>query len=199
MARGLDAMVITEHHARWTADEVGLLSTFCTGVTVYAGVELTLREGYDLVVISGAPSLSFPLYPSLGKVLDILEATRHERFVFVAHPFRYSDRLGPDLRNILGRVDGIEMNSVNILRSGAARNGAYRPVNWSLYEEARAKYGLVPLYNSDAHAEDTVGAVASLIDLPGLPASENELARALKTARPRESQDAAVLGRLFGS
>jgi histidinol phosphatase-like PHP family hydrolase len=198
MARGLDAMVITEHHARWTADEVALLRTFCPGVAIYAGTEVTLREGYDLVVISGEPSLAFPPHQPLAKIMGVLEASRRERFVFVAHPFRYSSRLTPELKTILRQVDGIEMNSLNILRSGPSRNGAYRPATWRLYEEAREAYGLVPMFNSDAHAEEAVGAVANVIDLAAPPASEGELARALKAARPREAQDAAALGRLLG-
>jgi hypothetical protein len=54
------------------------------------------------------------------------------------------------------------------------------------------------MFNSDAHAEEAVGAVANVIDLAAPPASEGELARALKAARPREAQDAAALGRLLG-
>lgn len=197
--RGLDALVLTEHHVQWSRAELDGLEARTPGLRLYGGVELTLTEGYDVVVITAA-ALEAPWPLSLGRLRRLLAEDRDRSFVFVAHPFRYSSRQDGPIRDILAWADGIEMNSVNVLKAGGLcdGDGLYRPCVSDLYETARREHALAPLFNSDAHREDAVGAVATWLDASVAPADEAELARILRTARREERQDSALLRRLLG-
>ena len=196
--RGLDALVLTEHHFQWSRAELDGLEARNPGLRLYGGVELTLTEGYDVVVVTAVP-LEAPWPLSLDRLRRMLAEDRHRSFAFVAHPFRRSLRQDGPIQDILAWVDGIEMNSANVLRAGGLcdGDGLYRPCTSDLYETARREYDLAPLFNSDAHQEAAVGAVATWLEAPDLPADEAELAGLLRTARREERQDAALLRRLL--
>jgi histidinol phosphatase-like PHP family hydrolase len=48
--RGLDALVITEHQIQWNKKEIKELQQDFPELKLYSGVEVTLREGLDLVI-----------------------------------------------------------------------------------------------------------------------------------------------------
>src|SRR5690349_10504800 len=54
-ANGLDGVVITEHDYQWTPDELADLSAQADGLKVFAGAEISTREGHFLVY--GLPDL----------------------------------------------------------------------------------------------------------------------------------------------
>lgn len=198
LARGLDALVFTEHHRLWPRLELSWLAAGHPGLALLTGVELTLAEGYDLVVISGAARPQMPSYPAFSAVVEVLAGVREQVFAFVAHPFRYDPELTRELAAILSWADGIEADSVNVLRAGHhLKAGRYRPDCADLVAQVSASFGLVPLYNSDAHVETALGAVAN--DFPGESAGdEDALVRLLRRSRPEEHQDPALLARLLG-
>ena len=201
VARGVDAVVITEHHQWWPGGELDQLRERHPALRVYNGVELTLEEGYDVVMIGPKPALRPTPYMSLDGLTQLLGDERQEQFLFSAHPFRYVPSMAPDLLRILGRMDGVEMNSVNILwPMPNAKNGRLAPTTERLYAMARDEFGLTPLYNTDGHRESAVGLIANDIDLDGAepPADEAELAALLKLAQPKERQDLDGLRKYFG-
>ncbi len=197
--RGLDGIVITEHQVRWQHAELDGLRSQCPGITIYSGVEVSVGEGYDVVVIGPETGSMFGYAVPFELLLRELEPVRGETFLFVAHPFRYTDRMTTELEEILSAVDGIEVNSINILQNNARDEGErVSPVNQAVYDMARGKYGLVAVYNSDVHHESGVGALANHLPVAAPPADEAALASLLKTAGIEEYQDTAVLRSLLG-
>lgn len=197
--QGLDGIVLTEHQVRWQQTELDALRSQCPGITIYSGVEVSVGEGYDVVVIGPETGSMFGYAVPFELLLRELEPVRGETFLFVAHPFRYTDRMTTELEEILSAVDGIEVNSINILRNNARdEDGRISPVNQAVYDLARGKYGLVPVYNSDVHHEAGVGALANRFRSAAQPADEAGLARLLKTADIEEHQDPALLRSVLG-
>jgi hypothetical protein len=97
------------------------------------------------------------------------------------------------MESVLSRVQGIEMNSINILRGKLRQEGErFLPEDNHLYIQAQEKFGLVPLFNTDSHSEKTVGIIASLID-GSPPRGGSALASMLKKSRPAEYQDEQLL------
>jgi len=198
LARGLDALVFTEHHRYWPREELARLGADHPGLTLLTGVELTLAEGYDLVLISGEARPRLAAYPPFSAVVDALAAVREHVFAFVAHPFRYDPELTRELAEIMAWADGLEAGSVNVLRAGYhVVGGRIRPDCKALTEQTAQSFGLVQVYNSDAHDEPAVGAIAN--DFPGETVrDEDALVRLLKRAQPGEHQEPALLARLLG-
>lgn len=197
--RGLDGIVLTEHQVRWQHKELDGLRSQCPGITIYSGVEVSVGEGYDVVVIGPETGSMFGYAVPFELLLRELEPVRGETFLFVAHPFRYTDQMTIELEEILSAVDGIEVNSINILRNNARdEEGWITPVNQAVYDMARGKYGLVAVYNSDVHHESGVGALANRFRTDAPPADEKALARLLKTEAIEEHQDPALLRSLLG-
>lgn len=186
-ATGLDAIVITDHHSWWPLARLDALRDLFPGLAIYNGAELTLEEGYDVVVIG--PPLAIKPYPSLKKLRKALASRRDEYFLFVAHAFRWNPAVTAELLRVLPEMDGMEINSVNILRGNARRdNGRYLPINAELYELTREEHQLTPLYNTDGHRLEAVGSIANALSLPRPPEDERALARALREQLPRERQ-----------
>ena len=196
-ARGLDVLVLTEHHVRWSEAELTELRKAAPGLTLLSGMELTLAEGYDVVLLG--PDVPQTLEPRmLLEELQPLRAGWGEHFVFVAHPFRYLDYLDLDLHRVLQVVDGIEMTSCNIFRAGAVEhNGGYVSDRAELYEQARQRQGLVPVYNSDSHTEPGVGAVAMDLETAGPIRTMGDLVAALRTTTPSEAQDPGLVAQVL--
>jgi hypothetical protein len=196
--RGMDGLVLTEHRVQWPDGELRALREHMAPLAVYSGMEVSTQEGYDVVCIT-PHRLRAGSFPSMRELLRLVEPVREECFLFVAHPFRYSDSMGPELRAVLQGVDGIEMNSANIMRRRVEReNGRFRPANHRRYAEARDAYGLVGVYNTDTHHPSTVGAIANRLrsadgTVPPLPADEAELSALLRRARVEEHQNTPLL------
>lgn len=193
VARGLHALVLTEHHYQWSADELADLAQEFPALHLYAGAEITLAEGHDVVVIGDAARLDLPHGCPLAMLAKALAPVRGQVFAFVAHAFRWADAVTPEAADVFHWADGLEMNSINILRSSWRwRDGRLQPANRRLYDAALADYGLVPLYNSDAHHSQSLGCIAG--ELPGaLPADAAGLAALLRREREQEWQNADAL------
>lgn len=192
--RGLQGQVITEHRRHWPEEELDVLRAAFPGLRLYGGVELSLREGYDVVCITGPIRLFVPVFPDVDDLRRAIAPCRDETFCFVAHPFRYHDDMPPELEDILSVVDGIEMNSVNILRNNAVRKkDCFTPRNRARYEEARRRFALTPLYNTDTHKSTSVASIANCLDVGELPASSASLARLLRNNEPRQWQNVELL------
>jgi hypothetical protein len=197
--RGIDLMVFTEHHYMWSQEELAGLRLAHPELVLLSGVELTVAEMHDVVVIAPCGVVhglrAWMPAADLGRAL---EEVGPDAFSFVAHPFRYTDRLGPELSSVLDVVDGVEMNSWNLLKNGYdLDNGLYRPHNHRLYDRVRRDWPhLVGVFNTDAHHKDILGTVGMDLD-GGRVRDEADLARVLKAGLVREFQEPRLLDKLL--
>lgn len=191
--RGLDAVVITEHHYQWPEFELAPLAERFPGLRLYAGMEVSVREGYDVVVIGTQLENLGQRHIPVQELADAVADRRDDVFLFVAHPFRFSKHFGKRLKRVLDVMDGIEMNSVNIMRGHyTIVDGRYSSDDDALYEQALEDRSLVRLYNTDAHSHDAVGAIMSRF-AGDPPQDEAALARTLKSQQPDEIQNPQLL------
>jgi hypothetical protein len=168
-------------------------------LSIYSGLEVSLAEGFDVVVITRDQGLEIPPGLPCQEIFTqwIKDA---DCFAFLAHAFRWRGERTEGLSGILPYIHGLEMNSLNILEGQFAKdNRKYVPLRAQLYEELRQERSLVPLYNSDAHLEAAVGCLANEISCSGTPADEAELAGLLKSSSPEEFQNEKRLSALLES
>lgn len=199
-ARGLDLLVFTEHHLRWDEEDLAALRALFPGLGLFSGMEVTLAEGYDVLLIGPGLPGHLPLGIPLDALLSRLGPLRRQIFVVLAHPFRYLDRVGPELTGVLARVDAIETCSVNILRPGFIRQGDdYAPTTAARYAAAATRFDLPEVFFSDAHRPEAVGAVASLAASAPLPADERELVALLRQGGLERRQSPHLLAQILGS
>ncbi len=152
-----------------------------------------------MVCLTDQPGLDELYFPTLEQTAAALAPIRDDSFVFVAHPFRHCNDATPALERILGLVDGVEMNSVNILRRNALKkHGLWAPLNHDKYAWAQQTFGLVPVFNSDCHQPAAVGAVCTELELDRAPANVRGLALALKSARVSQRQNPQALDACLG-
>jgi len=197
LARGLGALVLTEHHYRWTTAELDDLRRAHPGLALYPGVEMTLAEGHDVVVIGDALPLDLPHGCPFALLADALAPARHAFFAFVAHAFRWTDDINPEAEAVFRWADGLEMNSINVLRGAWRRkNGLLESSDAALYADAARDYGLLPLFNSDAHHVAAIGCIAG--ELPGTPPEDAAgLAALLRQSPQVQFQDIQRLSSFF--
>lgn len=201
LERGLDAVVFTEHHHQWTRADLARLEQAHPPLRLYAGMELSLAEQYDVVLIAPPPlltsaSLARPRL-HLAEIARRLAPVRQQIFSFVAHPFRYSCAIPQTLQDILHWVDGMEVNSVNLLKySHVQHQGLVAPANWECYAQALARTPCIALYNTDCHHPSGVGALAN--QLPGPPPEDEAgLVQLLRSAPIVQWQHASGLQALL--
>jgi histidinol phosphatase-like PHP family hydrolase len=199
---GIDVLVFTEHHRRWPKAELDRLRARHPGVVLFSGMEVSLVEDVDVLLYAKDLPQRIPRHLDFKDLEDLLYPLREKALVCVAHPFRYTDKVAPELKQVFNYADALELNSVNILKGGyQAGPGGLESLYAGLYRAAREKYGLIPMYNSDAHNPRAVGSICSRIDAPDRPVAElldeDDLARLLKGATPREVQDAGRLQAAF--
>lgn len=195
--RGLDVLVITEHHRRWQEDELAPLRRLAPGLTVLSGMEVSLQEGFDVVLLGGdVPRTMVPLQ----KAAKLAEAMKGwgPHFAFVAHPFRHQDKIDRRLKAVLGIVHGIEMLSCNILKPGAVRtaDGFVSDVA-HMYDKARDEWNLRPVFASDSHTEPAIGAVATELRTKERIGSIDDLVAALCTAEASAYQDSDLVAEVL--
>jgi hypothetical protein len=188
LARGLDALVLTEHHHQWSPDEIAALQARFPALKLYTGVEISCTDRHDYVIL-GLDALTYRPNPMPPPQLKALLDAHPETFTFVAHCFRYSDDdRGLEHRNI----QGIEMASWNTLARPQPEEGPIALVREGMYRRWQRRMGWVPLYNSDAHSVQMVGTFYNLVEAPnGLPADERALIQVLRRAPIRPFQDPA--------
>ncbi len=189
-------MVITEHQIQWNLYEIKELQKEFPALKIYAGLEVTLQEGIDLVIITENREVEVPYLISFDSLIRGNYIPWERSFIFVAHLFRWQRDIPPGVRDILSMIHGIEMNSINILLAGYMFDEDFSSMKsryWFLYEEVLTEYNLVPLFNTDAHQREVIGSIANEIELPYLPEDEKELAFFLKTSCPIQYQNIEIL------
>jgi len=198
LARGLDALVFTEHHLRAGTGDLDRLRRMYPALALYAGMEVSLREGFDLVLISSELERRIPPFLPFNALAQKIAPYRNRTFVFLAHAFRYTERRDAALEAILSYVDALEVNSINILRGGhIVRQSRFLPRTLALYEKAQKDHGLIALSNSDGHNPDWIGSICNEVDAPAPPESEDGLAELLKRSELTPRQDPALLARIL--
>lgn len=195
LARGLDALLITEHDRYWDKEALATLQAGFPGIKLYAGIEMVLAEGYHVVAVGRRLLRGVAPLLTLAQLEAMLQGCREDVFLFAAHAFRYDPRPLPTLPGVLSFCDGLEMNSINILRGHAVSNATrLQPDNQELYVRHLVEYRLTPVFNTDGHDEAVVGCIANQLDAAGPPGDEIALARLLKTSHPTEYQNRDLLG-----
>ncbi len=195
--RGLDAVVITEHQIQWNKEEIKELQREFCEIKLYAGLEVTIMEGIDLVIITKNLGLQIPAMISFKELSSRVDLS--ESFIFVAHLFRWSKEINFKEEEIFSKIHGIEMNSINILLSGWEKNdmGLLTSREYNLYHCIKEKWNLLPLYNTDSHSPLTIGTIANNIPSNYIPKDEKELVELLKTTSVQEFQDTKTLTKIL--
>ncbi len=164
MAYGLDGLVFTDHHRLAPLDRLEELNRKYAPFRVFGGIEISVTEGEDVLVLGVRDAMLETRdwsYPALFAFVR-----KRGGFLVLAHPFRYHDGIDIDIETYL--PDAIEVHSKN---TGACDEPQIRAVLTCL--------GLLPLYNSDAHAAEHVGVYYNR--LARAPRDERELVEILRT------------------
>lgn len=162
-ALGYDAIVLTEHHAMWSAEDAAALERGCPGLRVFRGIEVTSDEGDDFLLYGAIDGGAF--HARMDAVRIVEEAHAQGAVVVLAHPYRYRDRVPQVVEDAL--VDGVEVFSSNILVASQARA-----------TDLAARTGVFTTAATDAHHVDTLGLYGIWLDEPAT--NETELAAALR-------------------
>jgi predicted metal-dependent phosphoesterase TrpH len=110
-AIGLDGVVITEHDYQWTPDELADLSARADGLKVFAGAEISTREGHFLVY--GLPDLEdAPCGIALADLLKVVRS--HDAAIVAAHPFRWDQDFTAIVAAHGPAFDALELVSNNV-------------------------------------------------------------------------------------
>ena len=138
-ALGLDGVVITEHNWLWTEAELEELRAAEPGLRVFAGVEVSAREGHFLVHGVRDP---FAVPIGIGVVELCREVHRQGGAVVAAHPFRWGQPFDEIVRELRPELDGLELMTKNM--DAECRQRA---------AEVWRQNGWTGLGSSDAHRE----------------------------------------------
>lgn len=132
-ASGYDALFITEYGKVWSAREIAGLNEMTDRLRVYPGIELTLPDGQDVLVL-GADN---PVYESLSTPSEVFAQACADGYLTVlSHPFPW----GETLPRYLALADAIEtQTSMHPVREHAAAQ-----------RSCVDKYQLVELFSSNA-------------------------------------------------
>lgn len=87
-ATGYDAVFLTDHGKVWSADELAAARALCTKLQIYPGIEITLPEGHDILVL-GAED---PDYEQIRTPDELFaKACADDLLTVIAHPFRWHE------------------------------------------------------------------------------------------------------------
>ena len=189
LAQGLDGLVFTEHQIQWPLADLTVLRRNYPNLALYSGLEVTLAEGFDVVCLIPEVDMELPYGLGIHELNRHLAPFGEEAFCFLAHPFRFLEQWDPDLNHLVPFIQGVEMNSVNILHGQACWvQNRLAPCKQALYDRL-ARHGLVPLFNSDAHLVEAIGTLATRMALEKneTPRDTAELA-AIFRATPQTSE-----------
>lgn len=179
IARGLDALAITEHQCQWQPDELAVLQARYPRIKLYAGIEISCTDKHDYVVLGLPAGLVDGQQVSIHDLHAMLD-DHPQTFSFIAHCFRYSTR-DEGLSDL--NVDGIEVGSHNLVRWPPPAHGPVPIVNEDLYRQWQRRKGWIPLCNSDGHSRHMLGGFYNRVETPELPADAIGLADLLKSTR----------------
>jgi histidinol phosphatase-like PHP family hydrolase len=166
IACGLDGLAFTDHHNLVPLGRLEALNHTYAPFRVFGGVEITVDEGEDLLVLgvhhAALESRDWP-YPALYDFV-------RERggFLILAHPFRFRGTIGLDLERF--PPDAIEVRSKNTPVDGEVR-----------ICRTAERFGIHLICNSDAHQAKHVGMYYS--HLKREPQDERELLGILRAGQ----------------
>jgi predicted metal-dependent phosphoesterase TrpH len=140
---GLDGVVITEHDWLWTQEELDQLRRSAPDLTVFAGVEVSAKQGHFLVYGVSNP---FRVPPGIGVAELCHEVHRQGGAIVAAHPYRWNQPFDEILETERPDLDGLELMSNNMDAEIRRRAGALNE-----------RIQLAGLANSDAHRVETLG------------------------------------------
>jgi histidinol phosphatase-like PHP family hydrolase len=163
IAFGLDGLAFTDHHRLVPLDRLEALNREYAPFRVFGGIEVTVTEGEDVLVLGVRDSVLETRDWSYSELFAC--ARRCGGFLILAHPFRYHDEIDIDMERY--PPDAIEVHSKN---TGVCDESQIRAV--------LTRLGLLPLYNSDAHHADHVGIYYNR--LARAPKDERDLVEVLK-------------------
>jgi histidinol phosphatase-like PHP family hydrolase len=147
ISAGLDGLVFTNHHAFVPEASLDSWNAEYRPFRVYGGIEITVKEGEDLLVIGMRdPSLQ-------SKDWEYAKLHRLVRsgggYLVLAHPFRYRNFVGLPLEEL--PPDAIEVGSLNTPRASFFR-----------IRRLAKRLGAKPVCDSDAHSPERIGAYYNL-------------------------------------
>jgi predicted metal-dependent phosphoesterase TrpH len=170
IAAGLEGLAFTDHFMLVPATRLAELRAKYAPFRIFTGIEIT-ADHEDWLVLGLHDERLERMdwdYPSLWHFVR-----EQGGFIALAHPFRWAESIHADLS--LYPPDAIEVRSNNT------------PQRYENEIRALAeRYGLLPLNDSDAHANKMIGAYWN--DLPGAPESDLELLDALRQRALEEQQ-----------
>jgi predicted metal-dependent phosphoesterase TrpH len=142
-AVGLDGVVITEHDYQWTCDELAELGARADGLKVFAGVEVSAREGHFLVY--GLHDLELaPCGVALGELLQVVR--RHKAAIVAAHPFRWDQDFAALVAEHGEAFDALELVSNNVTFETRQKTA-----------ELLRRHPMGATGSSDAHEPEVIG------------------------------------------
>lgn len=147
---GLDGIVITEHNAIWSDEEiVGLRGRF-PDLAFFRGVEVSAK-GHHVLLYGLTDLTGFEAGMPVKKVV----ALAHGRGAVAvwAHPLQHS--LTPDPEAMQAGFDACETRSINIDR-----------LERDKYRQLAGRLGIPEVANSDAHHTLTLGAYGTRFSMP---------------------------------
>ncbi len=162
--RGLDALFFTNHGCLVPNKRVEELNQLYAPFRVFGGVEITLQESEDVLVLGihddEIEARRRWTYPDLHTFVR-----KREGWLAVAHPFRYGEKINLDLERY--PPDALEVCSVNVPLLAQPR---IREIAESLH---------IPVVcNSDAHSTRSIGVAYNR--LSGDPADESDVINLLR-------------------
>jgi histidinol phosphatase-like PHP family hydrolase len=160
---GLDALVFTDHQALLPPQRAEELNERFAPFRVFRGIECSVVEGEDLVVLGADHPRLEAADLSYGELHEIVH--KEGGFLILAHPFRYHETVDID---VLGRPPhAVELHSISICGRDEGRILA-------LAKRAGAR----TVQDSDAHRSEHVGIFHNLLGRE--PRDEKELVAVLK-------------------
>ena len=161
---GLDGVVITEHDWLWTDEELAQLRQLTPDIFVFAGIEVSAKQGHFLVYGVSNP---FAVPHGIGVAELCREVHRQGGAVVAAHPYRWNQPFDDILETERPDLDGLEMMSNNM-------DPEIRRRAVTLNERLR----LAGLGNSDAHRVETLGCCYTEFD--GVIRDQSDLVEAIR-------------------
>lgn len=146
-ARGLDAVVVTNHDYTYPRDPKEV-----AGVTLIPGIEVSTSDGHVLIVGPDPPAQTTPRELSAPEAVGLA----HDRncVAILAHPFR-----GSEARHTNAPFDAVELNGKNFEHVDQTR-------------ELAAERKLPLVGGSDAHYPPELGRMYTEVDCRSLAASD---------------------------
>ena len=163
IARGLDALVFTDHARLVPSEHIEALNRRYAPFRIFGGTEITVREKEDLLVVG----VHDPALETQTWTYPELHAFVRDRggWLALAHPFRYHPEIVIDVAQYL--PDALEGCSSNVALLNKPR-----------IREVAKQLGIPVVCNSDAHATRSLGVGYNL--LKETPADEAALVHLLR-------------------